>query len=123
MATLKVVREDAGRGIVVLRLRGPIDSHTYRTFAAEIERAIVPDTVGLVVDMSGVDYVSSAGAGALIGAYTRLESRQGGMVLAGVQAAVEDTFRVLGLTQLFVFAAGASDAARLLGEATGAIPA
>lgn len=117
MAALQITRQMSGPA-TVLTLRGSVDAHTYRALGDACALATAPGARGLVVEMSGVDYISSAGCGVLIGAYSTLEARRGGMVIVGLRPPVTETFAILGLTQVFAFARTTAEAVRRLEEAT-----
>ena len=65
---------------VILFPEGWIDS----TNAAELERAVdayVDDCEKMILDFSGIDYISSAGLRVIVGAHRQMESKQQTMFL------------------------------------------
>lgn len=61
---------------------------------SQIHGAITDGFTRMVIDLTGVDYVDSAGLGMLVYAYGTLSAKNGGLRLCGVSA------RVLSLLQL-----------------------
>jgi anti-sigma B factor antagonist len=117
MSTFEIRRQTSG-SVVVLAVAGPIDGQTYRALDDALTQALSGGGRGLVVDLAGATYISSAGCGALIGAFSTLESRRGAMVIVGARPPVSDTFATLGLTQVFAFSHAVADAVRRVTELT-----
>ena len=81
---------------LTLAPQGRVDTLT----APELEAAIVLDGVEeLVFDMSGVDYVSSAGLRVLLSAQKKMAGRS--MTIANVSPAVKDVFEITGFADIF----------------------
>jgi len=56
----------------------------------------------VIVDLSGLSYIDSAGIAALVGLYKRLSSSSGGrLVLAGAREEIWGVFRTMRLDRLF----------------------
>jgi anti-anti-sigma factor len=82
----EVARED---GVVVVRLRGEIDTGTVEATAAELGRALRPEDSAMVVDLAEIEYIGSAGvrmlhelAARLTGEGRRLRLATGGSPIA-----------------------------------------
>jgi anti-anti-sigma factor len=85
----------------LLSIEGFLDAHTFERLEEEINGLFAEGTYRLVVDISGVDYISSAGAGVFIGAITEAQENGGDIVLVNPTPNVLDVFDLLGLTQIF----------------------
>jgi anti-sigma B factor antagonist len=59
-------------------------------------------TGSCVVDMSGLEYISSAGLGVLLSTHKRLMAGQSGLELVNVNPHIRDIFRYSGFDRLFV---------------------
>jgi anti-sigma B factor antagonist len=61
------------------------------------------DTVGgsCVIDCSGLEYISSAGLGVLLGAYKRLDEQGASLKLTGMRKLVRDVFRYSRMDTIF----------------------
>src|SRR5206468_1344311 len=68
----------------------------------------------VVLDLSGIDYLSSSGVAILVGLKRRLDLPRGKLVLCRVQPLVCDLLRVMRLNQYFTFADDEKDALALL---------
>ena len=62
--------------------------------------AAVMDTKELVFDMSGVEYISSAGIRVLLGAYKKMNSHQGKMRIEKANDMVCEVFEMTGLSDM-----------------------
>ncbi len=86
--------------ILVLKLHGKLDGHTFNEFNEEIERQYAAGMRKIIVDCSHLGYVSSYGIGALVRAQAKLRRQGGEMKLAAIQSMVADIFRVVRLDKL-----------------------
>ena len=61
------------------------------------------DTVegSCVIDCSGLEYISSAGLGVLLGAYKRLDAQGASLKLTGMRKLVRDVFRYSRMDTIF----------------------
>ena len=57
---------------------------------------------GCVVDMAGLEYISSAGLGVLLSTHKRLMAGRAGLELVNVNPHIRDIFRYSGFDRLFV---------------------
>lgn len=87
-------------GIVLILVNGFLDAYTYN----ELERIIInlfnQDIYKLVIDCSGLDYLSSAGAGVLISAIGVAQEHDGNIVLVQPRTQVKEVLDLLGLCQI-----------------------
>ena len=91
----------ADKGVVLLRLAGYLDAHTFERLDEAIADLFAQGSYRLVVDLAHVEYVSSAGAGVFIGKMTEAQEHNGNIVLMNPTANVREVFDLLGLTQIF----------------------
>ena len=85
----------------VLALKGEIDLHVSPTVAASLNAMIEKKPRRLVVDLSEVTYIDSAGLAALIEAMQKVEAYGGKFLLAGLQETVRSIFEISRLDQVF----------------------
>src|SRR5262252_500848 len=85
----------------VLLLKGEIDLHVSPTVAASLNEMIDKKTEHLVVDLSDVSYIDSAGLAALIEAMQKVEGYGGKFMLTGLQETVRSIFEISRLDQVF----------------------
>lgn len=86
-------------------LSGQVETGNSHLFTAWMNRVLdvgVPPTM-LVVDMTGVSYVSSAGIGAFVGLMVDCNKRTISLELRGVSDRVKGVFELLGFASFFTF--------------------
>lgn len=91
---------------------GRIDSTTAPALRRELERAFVD----VELEMAAVDYMSSAGIGALIAAQKVLEDREGSLTLCNVPESIRNVFELGQMAGLFEFQDGCGTTAPLEGR-------
>ena len=89
------IRDGAKLTMVV---EGSIDTVTAPQLEAELETDGVSE---LVIDVSKVPYVSSAGLRVFLAAYKAMSANHGSMRLVGAQPAVLDVLRITGFASVF----------------------
>src|SRR5882757_720305 len=85
----------------VLPLKGEIDLHVSPSITASLNAMIAKKPEHLVVDLSDVSYIDSAGLAALIEAMQKVEDYGGKFALAGLQETVRSIFEISRLDQVF----------------------
>jgi anti-anti-sigma factor len=92
---------NAERGIVILKPKGSLDARTFSVLEQAIAELFGQGRYRIIVDMTHVEYISSAGAGVFIGAVNEAQSHGGNVVLVSPAASVREVFDLLGLGHLF----------------------
>ena len=85
----------------VVPLKGEIDLHVSPTVTASLNEVIDKKPDRLVVDLSDVSYIDSAGLAALIQAMQKVEGYGGKFMLDGLQETVRSIFEISRLDQVF----------------------
>ena len=85
----------------VLPLKGEIDLHVSPSVTASLNAMVEKKPRRLVVDLSDVAYIDSAGLAALIEAMQKVEGYGGKFLLAGLQETVRSIFEISRLDQVF----------------------
>ena len=85
--------------LVTLEITGRLDTTTAPNLESAINE-LLEDTKELVFDMSGVEYISSAGIRVLLGAYKKINSAQGKIRIEKVNDMVREVFEMTGLSQM-----------------------
>ncbi|HEY7002283.1 MAG TPA: STAS domain-containing protein [Candidatus Udaeobacter sp.] len=85
----------------VLPLKGEIDLHVSPTVTASLNAMIERKPERMVIDLSDVSYIDSAGLAALIQAMQKVEAYGGKFRLAGLQETVRSIFEISRLDQVF----------------------
>jgi anti-anti-sigma factor len=86
---------------LVLALTGYIDTYNASFFQKRVQMAIEAGFIRLIFNCSSLNYVSSAGIGSFITVLKTVKSKDGNLVLLGVQPKVGEVFQLLGLSQFF----------------------
>ena len=87
--------------LVTLEITGRLDTTTAPNLEAVV-KDISEDTKELVFDMSGVEYISSAGIRVLLGAYKKMNSNLGIMRIEKANDIVCEVFEMTGLSQMLL---------------------
>jgi anti-sigma B factor antagonist len=85
----------------VLPLEGEIDLHISPNVVAALNKMIEKKPKQLVVDLSQVTYIDSAGLAALIEGMQKVEAYGGKFALASLQETVRSIFEISRLDQVF----------------------
>ena len=112
MPAFQILKESLADGVTLLTVRGFLDAHTFEKLEKTISDLFDGGSYKLVVDLSGLDYISSAGAGVFIGAIGTAQENDGNIILMKPSPNVKEVFDLLGLSQIFTFKDTREDAAR-----------
>ena len=109
------IGEDKVGEALVIAPAGRVDSVS----SAELERVVVARLDGgerrLVLDLSGVEYISSAGLRVLLMAAKRLKAPPAALVLCGLGPSVRAVLELAGFLPLFTVEAGREQALARVG--------
>jgi anti-anti-sigma factor len=103
MPAFQILKEKLMDGIVQLTVKGFLDAHTFEQLEKTIDDLFEAGSFRVIVDLSGLDYISSAGAGVFIGAVGKAQENDGNIVLMRPSPNVKEVFDLLGLSQIFTF--------------------
>lgn len=93
--------EERHESIVVVGLRGRMDSNTARVVEEKLLSLIDDGESRLVLDCAQLDYISSAGLRVLLMAAKRTTQAKGKMVLATMNDEVKQVFDLTGFSSIF----------------------
>ena len=96
--------------ITVFKVGGKIDAHEAPGFEKSMKAGISGNKTSVIVDFSGVDYISSAGLGVLNAIKVILDKEKRKIVLCGMNDKIKKTFDLLGFSRTFTIVASISDA-------------
>ena len=92
----------SGDGERILRLKGPLLISNLLDFQTMVR---TDASASLVIDLTDVPYIDSAGIGALMGAHlTRQKGASGNLVLVGVNQRIRQTLQLTHVEKFFKFA-------------------
>jgi anti-sigma B factor antagonist len=90
-----------GSAVTIVSPEGDIDSATAAPLRAAIGEQVAAGAKHVVLDLSGVDFMSSAGLALLIAERESAIAREGELRLAGVPRTAGRALSLTGLTELF----------------------
>jgi len=88
-------------GVTVVAISGRFDSGVAREIRERLSQLVAGGASRILVDLRGVEYISSAGFWSLLAAGREIEARQGSLVLCGVGGEVRRLFDLSGFAGLF----------------------
>lgn len=100
MADLSIqVRERDG--VAVVEPQGFINAHTVRQFESTLENLVQAGQFTILLNCKQLNYISSAGLGAIMGLIETVRDNKGDILLCSLQENVFAIFDTLGFTQLY----------------------
>lgn len=101
---------ESGDSPLVATLRGRLDSTNAATIEGELLGKVNGGSGGLVLDFSGLDYISSAGLRVVLVVAKRMKQAGGSFVLAGLQPHIKDVFEIAGFLSILEVAGNKTEA-------------
>jgi anti-anti-sigma factor len=96
------IREDrGGDGVLIVAPVGRVDSTTSEALERSLLRRLEQGERRLVLDLAGVEYISSAGLRVLLMLAKRLQQPPGALVLCALADGVRQVFELAGFLPLF----------------------
>jgi stage II sporulation protein AA (anti-sigma F factor antagonist) len=97
---MEFAHENAG-DVVVAKLAGRLDSSSASTAEEQLTRLIPNSAPRLVIDLSKLEYISSAGLRVLLLVARKVQQAQGKLALFGLAPGVRDVFSISGFDTIF----------------------
>jgi anti-anti-sigma factor len=86
---------------VILQVNGRVDGETAPELDRVCQQWITAADRNLILDFSGVQYISSAGLSSVLGAGKEIDRHGGRLLICGLPARVKQVFTFSGLDTLF----------------------
>ena len=115
MTDLSIQVRDAGCASVV-EPSGFINAHTVRQFEGTLETLVQAGRYTILLNCRDLNYISSAGLGAIMGLIETVRENKGDILLCNLQENVFAIFDTLGFTQLYRVFPSEEDALASLSE-------
>jgi anti-sigma B factor antagonist len=88
-------------GVAIVEPHGFINAHTVRQFEGALENLVQAGKFTILLNCLGLNYISSAGLGAIMGLIETVRDNDGDILLSDLQENVYTIFDTLGFTQLY----------------------
>lgn len=96
------IEESFQNGVLNIRVKvSRLDAAAAREFKAESAAAWRPEVSGVVIDLAAVDFLDSAGVGALLSIHKRLPAEKPGAKLVNLRPPVQAVIELLRLHRIF----------------------
>jgi len=95
---LQIATQKYKNDVVVISLDGFVDGYSYDKLEQTFDRLIKQGIYKFIVDLSRVDYLSSAGVSVFIDVFSITQEKNGYIELVNPKPNVKEVFELLGLT-------------------------
>lgn len=85
----------------VVAAAGRLDATTSGEFEEQCDQWLSQDEIHIVVDMGGVEYISSAGLRSILTSAKKLKAREGDLRFCNLAGMVADVFKMSGFAAMF----------------------
>ncbi len=106
---MEFAQEQVG-DVVIARLAGRLDSGSAQPAEESFARVIAGGPPHLAIDLSKLDYISSAGLRVLLVVAKKVQQAKGKVVLFGLGPSVREVFSISGFDRIFAIEADAAAA-------------
>ena len=108
------ITEERRGDISILGIIGRLDSSSSKDLEEKMLSLIASSQGKLVIDLSQLDYVSSAGLRVFLLAAKRMDGAKGKMILCSLKDTVKQVFDIAGFSSLLTLAASTEEAIKNL---------
>ncbi len=96
------IKKTVGGNVEVLAVSGRLETMTAPQLDAEIQ-SLPDDVTELLMEISELEYVSSAGLRVFLVGHKKMKSRGGSMKISGANASVKKVFDITGFSPILNF--------------------
>lgn len=97
MAELNITSQTVSNTVALVKLAGELDSGNFDTLEDEFNKLLESGVQGIILDLSGLDAIASAGLGAIVYLSRVLATRRGKLVVASPRPKILGLLELLGL--------------------------
>lgn len=94
------LRSRIGQGYLVVSVAGRLDTGTAPEFESKCQAWLNEGNVRVILDLSGLEYISSAGLRSVISTAKRAKGGGGALILSGATGLVQEVLAVSGFDRL-----------------------
>lgn len=87
--------------IYIIAISGRMDTLSSKEVEAKLEDVIDHNNTKIIIDLAGVDYISSVGLRVLLSALKKQKEKMGLIRLVSLQPFVKDIFKMTGFDRIF----------------------
>jgi anti-anti-sigma factor len=98
---MEIAHESAG-DVTVAKLAGRLDSGSAAAAEENLTKLLGSGAPRLAIDMSNLDYISSAGLRVLLVIARKVQQAQGNLAVFGLRPSVREVFTISGFDSIFV---------------------
>jgi anti-sigma B factor antagonist len=95
------IREEALGDTYIISIQGRMDTITSKDVELKLDTAINEKRAKIIINLEGVDYISSVGLRVLVAALKKQRQNQGILELMDLQPFVQNVFKITGLDKIF----------------------
>jgi anti-anti-sigma factor len=95
------IHRNKEKGMIIISVKGRMDAITSVDFEKKLTEWISNGENQFFIDLSEMDYISSAGLRSILKISKQLQMRNGKMIFAGLQDSVREVFRISGFETIF----------------------
>jgi anti-sigma B factor antagonist len=96
------IKESQEKGVTILELSGGLDAHTAPQLDAKLKESLAAGKSKLIIVMSGLDLISSAGWSIFIETALQCKQKGGDIRLAEMKSDAAKIFRIMGLNSIML---------------------
>jgi anti-sigma B factor antagonist len=89
--------------VSILNIQGYLDAHTAPDFESHLEKLIKENNFNIIVNLDGLQYISSAGLGVFMGVIEDIRNNGGDLKICCAAPKVFKVFDLLGFPSLYEF--------------------
>ncbi len=102
--------------VYTVKMTGSLDSGTYEAFEEELNEIIDENTKAVVLDLAGLDYISSAGIRVVISAEKSLKRKGASFAMINLQPQIKRVFEAMKILPIFNIFEDTEEADKYLDE-------
>ena len=92
---LTIKTQQTRPGVITLILQGPLDGNTHMQLDRVVSATLEEPLKALVLDMEGVDFLTSAGIGTIMKTKTSLAKKGADLAMMNLQPQVKKVFEII----------------------------
>jgi anti-anti-sigma factor len=97
---MKVTTSEAGPGVGLVEVEGAVDAYTAPRLGAALSELVAQDHVRLLLDATGMTFISSAGLRVILFAHREVVQREGEVRVFGLNPQLQRVFEIAGFYRL-----------------------